>query len=107
MELVSVSEIFEVARGGSPRPIQEFITDDDADDTLRTFEKIVKSGRNLAIMAHFNHPAELSTPAVAEAIRRVRSTGAQIRTQSPIMKHINDDADTWATMWRAERWKSL
>lgn len=80
----------------------KFITDDDADDTLRTFEKIVKSGRNLAIMAHFNHPAELSTPAVAEAIRRVRSTGAQIRTQSPIMKHINDDADTWATMWRQQ-----
>lgn len=80
----------------------KFLTDDDADDTLRTFEKIVDSGINLAIMAHFNHPTELSTPAVEKAIRRVRSTGAQIRTQSPLMRNINADADTWATMWRKQ-----
>lgn len=80
----------------------KFLTDDDADDTLRTFEKIVESGKNLAIMAHFNHPAELSTDAVQEAIKRVRATGAQIRTQSPLMRNINADAETWATMWRKQ-----
>ncbi len=80
----------------------KFLTDDDAEDTLRTFERIVQSGRNLAIMAHFNHPAELSTPAVKEAIRRIRATGAQIRTQSPVMKHINDDPNIWAAMWREQ-----
>lgn len=80
----------------------KFLTDDDAADTLRTFEKIVKSGKNLAIMAHFNHPVELSTPAVQEAIRAIRNTGAQIRTQSPIMRHINDDAGVWAEMWRKQ-----
>lgn len=80
----------------------KFITDDDADDTLRTFEKIVKSGKNLAIMAHFNHPVEMSTDAVAEAIRRVRATGAQIRTQSPIMRNINAQPGIWAEMWRKQ-----
>ena len=80
----------------------KFLTEDDAEDTLKTFEKIVKSGKNLAIMAHFNHPAELSTDAVKEAIARVRATGAQIRTQSPLMQNINADADTWATMWRQQ-----
>jgi len=80
----------------------KFITDDDADDTLRTFEKIVNSGKNLAIMAHFNHPVELSTDAVAEAIRRVRATGAQIRTQSPIMRNINAEPGIWADMWRKQ-----
>lgn len=80
----------------------KFITDDDAEDTLRTFEKIVKSGKNLAIMAHFNHPVELSTDAVKEAIRRVRATGAQIRTQSPIMRNINADPAIWADMWRKQ-----
>ena len=74
----------------------KFTTDDDAAATLKTFEKIVSSGKNLAIMAHFNHPAELSTDAVKEAIKRVRATGAQIRTQSPIMKNINADPDVWA-----------
>ncbi len=79
-----------------------FTTDEDADDMMRLFEKIVHSGINLAIMAHFNHPVELSTNAVDVAIRRIRSTGAQIRTQSPVLKHINDSADVWAEMWRKQ-----
>lgn len=80
----------------------KFLTDDDADDTLRTFERIVRSGKNLAIMAHFNHPVELSTPAVQKAIRRILSTGAQIRTQSPVMRNINADPAVWAAMWRQQ-----
>ncbi len=80
----------------------KFLTDKDADETLRLFEKVVKSGVNLSFMAHFSHPVELSTPAVQEAIVKIRNTGAQIRTQSPLLRHINDDDDTWAEMWRAQ-----
>jgi len=80
----------------------KFLTDSDADETLKNFAKIVKSGTHLAIMAHFNHPAELSTDPIKEAIKRIRNTGAQIRTQSPILAHINDDADVWAEMWQKQ-----
>ena len=80
----------------------KFLTDDDAQETLHTFSKIVNRGINLAIMAHFNHPVEMSTDAVKEAIREIRKTGAQIRTQSPLMKHINDSAEIWAEMWREQ-----
>ena len=79
-----------------------FLTDDDSDEIMRLFERVVKSGKNLAIMAHFNHPVELSTPAVQKAIARIRSTGAQIRTQSPVLRHINDDPALWAQMWRMQ-----
>ncbi|MBL0073500.1 MAG: lysine 2,3-aminomutase [Bacteroidetes bacterium] len=79
-----------------------FLTDDDADDLLQLFEKIVRSGINLAIMAHFNHPVELSTKAVQRAIRKIRATGAQIRTQSPVLNHINADPKIWAEMWRKQ-----
>lgn len=79
-----------------------FLTDDDAEDLLQLFEKIVRSGINLAIMAHFNHPVELSTKAVQRAIRRIRATGAQIRTQSPVLNHINADPKIWAEMWRKQ-----
>lgn len=79
-----------------------FLTDAGAEDLLRLFERVTAAGKNLAIMAHFNHPVELSTPAVQQAIRRVRATGAQIRSQSPILKHINDDAEVWADMWRTQ-----
>ena len=80
----------------------KYVTDPDADGVLRLFEKIVKSGKHLAIMSHFNHYVELSTPVAQEAIRRIRSTGAQIRTQSPLIKHINDDPNVWATMWKEQ-----
>ena len=75
-----------------------YITDEDADNTLRLFEKIVKRGKHLAIMAHYEHWQELDTPVATEAIRRIRSTGAQIRTQAPVVRHINDSAETWAKM---------
>ena len=80
----------------------KFLTDDDADETLATFEEVANKGLHLAFMAHFNHHKELSTGAVKAAIKRVRETGSEIRTQSPLLAHINDDADMWAEMWRQQ-----
>src|SRR5699024_7452036 len=80
----------------------KFLTDRDAQEFLDLFKKITDSGLNLSIMAHFNHVNELKTPAVQEAIRLLRETGAQIRTQSPLIKNINDDPDVWAKMWRKQ-----
>lgn len=80
----------------------KFLTDPDAAEMLDVFRRITEKGLHVAIMAHFNHINELSTPAVREAIRAVRLTGAQIRTQSPLLAHINDDADMWARMWRKQ-----
>ena len=80
----------------------KFVTDKDADGVLALFEKIVNSGKHLAVMGHYNHWQELSTDAAQEAIRRIRNTGAQIRTQSPLIKHINDDSNVWARMWQTQ-----
>lgn len=79
-----------------------FVTDPDADDLLRLFEEVRKAGRHLAIMAHFSHPRELDTPVAQEAMRRIQSTGAVVRCQAPLIRHVNDRADTWADLWRAE-----
>ena len=79
-----------------------YLSDPDAEEILRLFEKVVSTGKNLAFQAHFNHPVELSTEAVQKAIRRIRATGAQIRTQSPLLRHINDDPELWARMWRKQ-----
>ena len=80
----------------------KYIIGKEADEVLRLFERVTKAGKHLAIMAHFNHPNELQTEAVAQAIQRIRNTGAQIRTQSPILRHINNSPTTWATMWRKQ-----
>lgn len=79
-----------------------FLTDKDADDLLRLFEKVKKAGKHLAFQGHFNHPVELSTDAVKQAIERILNTGAQIRTQSPLLRHINDDSRVWADMWKEQ-----
>ena len=80
----------------------KFVSDNDFQETLDTFSRVNKKGIHLAIMAHFNHLAELKTGAVKLAIKNIRKTGAQIRTQSPLLTHINDDADMWAEMWQKQ-----
>jgi len=80
----------------------KYVTHKEADGVLQLFEKIVKSGKHLAIMGHYNHWVELSTDVAREAVRRIRNTGAEIRTQSPLIKHINDDPDVWARMWKEQ-----
>ena len=79
-----------------------FVGDDDADDMVRLLEKIVKAGKHVAIMAHFNHWQELETDVVREAIRRLRDAGAVIRCQAPLLAHINDSSDIWIRMWEEE-----
>lgn len=79
-----------------------YLTDNDSDDIIALFEKIVAAGKNLSIQAHFNHPVELSTVAVKDAIKRILGVGAQIRTQSPVLRHINDHPKLWAKMWRKQ-----
>lgn len=79
-----------------------FLTDKDSGELLAFFKKIVKSGKNLTVQAHFNHPAELSTKAVERAIAEILNTGTQIRTQSPLLGKINDHPAIWAEMWRRQ-----
>jgi L-lysine 2,3-aminomutase len=77
-----------------------YVSDPDADELLRLFEQVTASGRHLAIMGHYNHPRELQTEVARRAIARIRSTGAQIRIQSPLIRHINDEPQVWVDLWR-------
>ncbi|ADD44140.1 KamA family radical SAM protein [Stackebrandtia nassauensis] len=79
---------------------QRFVTDPDADDTLRLFEEVCESGKNLAFQAHFSHTRELAPTMLHDAVKRIRDTGAVIRTQAPLIKSINDDPQVWSDMWR-------
>jgi KamA family protein len=81
---------------------QRYVTDPDADATLRLFGEVAAAGRTLALMAHYSHPRELEPPVTAEAIRRIRGAGAIIRTQAPLIRSINDSAATWRSMWRSQ-----
>ena len=79
-----------------------FTTDPDAAEVLHLFEHVVASGKQLAFMAHFSHPRELETEQVRTAIHNLLGTGAVVRTQAPLIRHVNDDAGVWAEKWRRE-----
>ena len=79
-----------------------FVTDDDADDLLRLLERLVRAGKHVAFMAHFNHWKELEADMTRIAIRRIRATGAEIRCQGPLLANINNDATVWSRMWREQ-----
>ena len=81
---------------------QRFVSDSDASDLLELLSQLVKSGKHVAVMAHFNHWRELDTAIAQNAIELLRQTGVEIRSQGPVLAHINDDADTWAKTWSAQ-----
>ncbi|MGA6924221.1 MAG: lysine 2,3-aminomutase [Desulfosarcina sp.] len=76
-----------------------YLTDKDSDQILEIFRKIVDAGIHLSIMAHINHHREMSTSAFREAVKRIRKTGATIRSQSPVLNHVNASAAVWQKMW--------
>ena len=80
----------------------KFLTDSDSEEMLDVFRKVTDNNLHLAFMAHFNHLNELSTPSVKNAIKKVKQTGAEIRTQSPLLAHINDDSEMWSKMWSTQ-----
>lgn len=77
---------------------QRFTTDDDADEVIELLRRVrEEGGRHVAIMAHLSHVRELSTDKVKAAITRLQKEAfATIRSQSPVMRGINDDAEVWA-----------
>ena len=79
-----------------------FTSDSDAGELLHLFKKMNQRGITISLMAHFNHYRSLETTAVKKAIDKLKAAGVQIRAQSPLLKHINDDPDVWALMWRKQ-----
>lgn len=77
----------------------KFVSDPQANELMALFRRVVRSGKHLAFMAHFNHPSELEPRVVRDAIERIQQTGAVIRTQTPLLRGINDEPAVWSRMW--------
>jgi len=74
----------------------------EADSLLRLLERMTAAGKHIAMMLHLSHAAELRTDAARAALSRLASTGAVLRAQAPVVRHVNDDARTWAELWQSE-----
>lgn len=79
-----------------------YTSDADADDVLRLHEQVQASGRTMVLMVHYCHPRELQTEDAQAALKRIRASGAEVRCQAPLIRHINDSAETWRELWDLE-----
>ncbi len=73
-------------------------------DPGRVTDELVQALRSEAkavyVGIHANHPLEL-TKAAREAIRKLRTTGISLVSQTVLLKGVNDDAETLAELFRA------
>jgi KamA family protein len=79
-----------------------FAADADSDALLALLERLVSAGKQVAVMAHFNHWRELDTAICEQAVKRLRDAGAHLRSQGPVLAHINDLPEVWAILWRRQ-----
>eukprot|EP00033_Pygsuia_biforma_P000287 GCRY01000353.1.p1 GENE.GCRY01000353.1~~GCRY01000353.1.p1 ORF type:complete len:516 (-),score=118.84 GCRY01000353.1:222-1697(-) len=79
-----------------------YVTHPDADEILKLLSKMVDGGKHVSMMVHNSHYAEFAPEITKEAIRRLRSTGVNLRCQSPVLKHINDESDIWYNNWKQQ-----
>jgi len=100
-ELERVSTIRFGTKALTFRP-QRFLSDSDAGELLELLRLIVARQKHLALMVHFNHWREVEHPRAVAAIHALRDAGAVLRSQSPVLRGINDDPEIWARMWRSQ-----
>jgi len=63
-----------------------------------TLARHSQKDRRIYIMAHFNHPRELTEVAV-EGVSRLLESGAIVVNQTPLLKGVNDDPDVIAELF--------
>ena len=76
-----------------------FLTDPDSEQFLDHLKRLTQAGKHVAIMVHINHYREMQTDAFRKSVAALLATGATLRSQAPVIRHVNDDAEVWSKMW--------
>ena len=65
---------------------------------LEMFRKYSTAQKKIYIMAHFNHPRELTSQAI-EGLKALMDSGVTLVNQTPMVKGVNDDPDVLAELF--------
>ena len=65
---------------------------------LEMFRKYSTAEKKIYIMAHFNHPRELTSQAI-EGLNALMDSGVTLVNQTPMVKGVNDDPDVLAELF--------
>lgn len=88
-----------IIRLGSKMPAFDpfrILRDESFQDAIREFSH---GDRRIYLMAHFDHPREL-TPEAQAGLAKYIECGAVCVNQCPLIAGVNDDVDTLARLWR-------
>lgn len=85
----------------------ELVLSEKYEKMLELMKKVVDNGIQLVFISHFSTPREVLNPSTIAALRRLKSYGVTLKSQSPIMRHIsmytdehgNIDVDRSAQNW--------
>lgn len=67
----------------------EMILTKEFEKILSLFKKLIDNGIQVAFMSHFSTPREVLNPSTVAAVRRLKSIGLTLKSQSPVMNHIS------------------
>ena len=87
-----------IVRIGSKLPAfnpNRILTDPKLTDLLGRYRTM---HRQVYIMAHFDHPRELTDIAI-DGLRAMLDAGAKVVNQNPIIRGVNDSVDTLTELW--------
>ena len=73
-----------------------FFAEEDSEALLGLLSRLVDAGKHVAIMAHIDHWREMEQEPFEIAVAALRRTGAVIRSQAPVLRNVNADADVLA-----------
>ena len=65
---------------------------------LEMFRKYSTNEKKIYVMAHFNHPRELTDKAI-EGLNALMNAGVSLVNQTPLVKGVNDDPDVLADLF--------
>lgn len=97
-DLASVPQVRVIRLGSKMVAFNPFRVLDDF-GLLALIRALCESGTQIYIVNHFDHPKEL-TPEAREALGLLLRAGAQIVNQCPIIRGVNDNPHTLASLFR-------
>jgi len=106
LERLRAIDHVKIIRIGSKLPVFNPMRIYEDEELLQTIREHSTPEKRIYIMAHVNHPREL-TPQAYRAFQALHDAGAIVVNQTPILKGINDDVDVLAELLDKLSWAGV
>lgn len=106
LERLRAIEHVKIIRFGSKLPVFNPMRIYEDEDLLATIKEHSSTDKRIYIMAHVNHPREI-TPQAKKAFDALHQAGAIVVNQTPVLKGINDDPNVLGELLDKLSWAGV